>query len=292
MNIAIGIPTYECGKSLVTTLNSIIANQVEREQIFLAVDGDQYKDRLQSLDLGNIKIKLYTPRQGQSARINDIFQESEAELLILSNDDVKWSDSAVASIVSIFQKTGADLITTNVVPLSAQSMEEQIINFGAAVSRRVVAEHNGGHSYLSCNGRLIALSRRLYKQIRIPTDIWNNDAYIYFAAILNGFKHEHCLGATCYYRSPVHLAEHFKQSVKFQVSQVDLQGHFSQSLTPYYDIPVFIQLKSFGAEWLKSPLVGSAYIAVLLWSKWKTLISPLKKTKLTYWETDASTKLI
>lgn len=292
MTVTIGIPTYECGKSLVTTLDSIRANSVADNQILIAVDGDQNIDRLESLDLGEVQVKVFKLRQGQSTRINDLFAWADTDILILTNDDVKWDANALASIINTFEQTGADLVTTQMVPLLAKGLEEKIINFGAAVSNQVVVSYHQGHSYLGCNGRLIALSRKLYSTLKIPTDIWNNDAYLYFAAVLNGYRHEHCVSAICYYRSPLHLSEHFKQSVKFQVSKDDLQVHFKDDLTRYYTVPLWVLLKAFCIVLLANPLTGIAYLAVHGWSKWLALVSPLKKTKLTYWETDASTKLI
>jgi hypothetical protein len=162
---------------------------------------------------------------------------------------------------------------------------EKILSTGYLLNHLLIRYIPFAH-YLSCNGRLIALSKKLYVSVTIPESVKNNDAFLFFFAKFGSYSYNHLNSARVFFQSPQKLAEHFNQSRKFQKSQQELQPFFSQSLKNDYQVPTLSLLKAVVHLFLLRPLRTVEYFGVLLFSR----ISPPETTTTGVWETDTSTK--
>ncbi len=289
--VSIGIPTYEAGFSLVSTLNSIYkqTNFEKVKEVILMVDGNKISTEVRK-QISNPKLKVISDkeRKGQSQRINDICNYAQSDFLILTNDDVIWDENTLKQMVEKYNFTGADLISGNVFSLKAKSLMEGILKVGIDINRQVYETWNGSDNYLTCNGRIAGLSKKLYKRIQIPASLWNNDAYMYLFTKLNNFKFAYAKKAVIYFRSPDTLDEHAKQSSKFKYSFEENSKYFKQNLDGFYKVPVSLLIKSLIKSGIKNPVKTLLYLYV-------TFLTALRKTdfsknKKSFWNTDKSTK--
>lgn len=291
--IAIGIPTYEAGESLISTLNSIYEQEgfAKVSKVILMLDGSRLKKSVY-LRIKNPKLKIVTSetRNGQSARINDIFKISKADLLFLTNDDVIWGRGALKYLIQTYQAKNADLIASNVHPLKAVTLLELLLKVGIDINRYVFTNWNKADNYLACNGRLIVLSRSLYKKMTVPANILNNDAFIYLYVKINKYKFSFSERAVVYFRSPGKLSDHIKQSSKFKYSKVDNSRHLNKNLDNYYQVPTSLLAKAVLKEFLTRPFLVLGYIGVVLMTKLKEV--NYSNRSETFWETDLSTKVL
>lgn len=289
--VTVGIPTYEAGESLVVALDSIYAQSSfsSIKEVLVVTDGKKLTSSMkQQLERKKLKIVEKSTRKGQSRRINDIFELASTQLLVLTNDDVIWDKHALRELVSQYKQYQPDLLSAKAVPLEGPHVLEKLLAVGYALNHTVLS-YLKKDSYLSCNGRLIVLSKKLYKQAHIPEKLWNNDAYLFLFAKLNNFSYRSVSEAVVYFRSPSTLRDHLRQSVKFQVSQVENQSFFSKDVTDFYTVSKSVMLKSLAKVMVQRPVATIGYIGLLLYSR--LMSRPALHTTGT-WETDYSTKLV
>lgn len=291
--ISIGIPTYEAGQSLVAVVKSITTqtcySQIDR--ILIAVDGNSIpKKILNSLTEKKVKIVYFKNRKGQSTRINDIFKLLNTKKIVLTNDDVILEKNALEFIQKKYKKY--DLIAGNVKAFNEKKLFGQSLIVGQKFRESIAAYWNSGDNYLSCNGRLIVLSKKLYKRISIPEKIWNNDAYIYLMSKELRLKFTSAQELIAYYKSPSTIKEHLSQSNKFQKSTIDLQRYFKRNISSYYRIPISAIIKSLVLNSLKNPYLTFVYLLIFSTTRLKAYFSHADFWFQSFWETDPSTKTV
>lgn len=291
--ISIGIPTYEAGLSLVSTVNSILNQTCYKNinQILIMVDGNKIsKPILNKLQDKKIKIFYSKKREGQSARINDIFNSLNTKQIILANDDILLDKNALKIIFKKYKKF--DLVAGNIKPLNKLGFLEQILESGQQIQCAIAKDWNKGNNYLSCNGRFIILSKKFYKKITVPEKIWNNDAYVYILSQKLNFKFAFAGDVKIYYKSPSNLREHLSQSIKFQKSKEDLQRYFKEDIDSFYKIPLQIKIKSLILVIIKSPAATLLYLAIFSATRLKNYLTKSSLWTKGYWQTDLSTKAL
>ncbi|MBI4130387.1 glycosyltransferase family 2 protein [Candidatus Roizmanbacteria bacterium] len=292
IRITVGIPTYEAGDSLVTALESLYHQTYfdHIERVMVVVDGNTIPGRiLHKIHNPKLAVVYASQRKGQPSRINDIFNDAHTDLVILTNDDVVLSNDAIEHIVRNFRKTSADLLSCSVTPLPEKTLLERILKVGYEINRSIYLSWNNADNYLSCNGRLLVLSKRFYKTVTVPEKVWNNDAFLYLFAKVHNFSYAHEENAIASYRMPTRLGEHIKQSSKFKQSLEENNNYFRSNIATFYTIPPLLFFRSVFVSLLSKPVLTSFYIMVSLITAFSLV--PLNSA-FGYWETDSSTKKI
>lgn len=293
--ITIGIPTYEAGESLVATLTSIYGQSTTDSitRILLVVDGGILPTSIETaIRHPKLQIIRKEKREGQSARINQIFSLADSDLVVLTNDDVVWEHTALEALLSAHSKQDADLFCAAMIPLPDTSMMQYILEPGVRMTREIARRWNNGDNYLSCNGRLIALNKRIYKTIRLPAQLWNNDAYIYLRVKQLGHRCRFVEDAHCLYKVPQTLREHLRQTRKFRRSHIENQRYVTDNLTKRYQIPRSITIRALTETLFQSPLATIGYMILTAFITAFFFLIPPEDSRLPYWETDQSTKLL
>ncbi|MDP3941681.1 MAG: glycosyltransferase, partial [bacterium] len=217
-SLTIGIPTYEAKLSLVKALHSIYRQKYFDyvKKILLVVDGNSIeKSILKSIRNEKLEIVYKKKRAGQSTRINDIFSLADTDYLFLTNDDVVLEDNCLKSIFASISNSNKGLFSCNVRPVKNKSFFQKVIRVGFVINYEIAQSWNKGDNYLTCNGRGVVLAKKLYKKIVVPTTIWNNDAFLFFANRMNGYSSATIPDAIVRYMLPSSIHEHIKQSSKF-----------------------------------------------------------------------------
>lgn len=288
---SIGIPTYEAGESLVTVINSLISQTAfnKIDKILIAVDGNKIPAKIvKKISHKKVKIFNFKTRQGQSARINDLFRLSKNEKLILTNDDVILEKNAVELISKEYRQF--DLVAANIKSLTEKTSLEKALMFGQNLRTLISKKWNNGDNYLSCNGRLIILSKKLYKKITIPKNVWNNDAYIYLESQNLKLKFAYADDLIAYCKTPATIREHLSQSSKFQKSPIDLQRFFEDDISGFYKIPVNLIIISIMESFVKNPIAGLIYTTIFIYTRLRSYFMKSEFKVKSFWETDLSTK--
>ena len=292
-SLSIGIPTYEAGESLVYTLKSLYGQTGFKfvEKIYLVVDGNKI-DRKILRKIKNRKLNIYyaKERNGQSARINDIFKKANSDYLLLTNDDVIMAKNCLKNIYQAINKTDSGLLACNVLPISPRTTLQKIFNAGYEINQKITLSWDNGINYLSCNGRGIILNKALFKKIIIPEKLWNNDAFIFIYSRLNRFNFSFLKNVKVWYQLPTNITEYTKQSKKFEYSYLENKKYFKTDIKIFYKKPFFKSIFSFIKALINNPVYTVAYLPVFIHSQF-SLSGRESMFNKSYWETDKSTKL-
>jgi hypothetical protein len=290
--ICCAVSTHEAGESLVATLQSIY-NQSDFfriKEVLVFVDGKflsrDLKDKIKHPKLRIIQSHTW---KGQSAGLKAIFKKAHSDLLVLTNDDVILDKKAVKTLFTAWRAQKPDLLSGKAIPLPGNYFLGKVLALGYELNFAIVASQQGD-SYLSCNGRLIALSKKMYKRVNIPENLLNNDAYLYLTAQLNNYKYHHSSLAKAFFHSPQSLQEHLHQTWRFQNSQSENQYYFQKDLARHYAISKKAILKAFLSVFPKHPVLMLWYAALHLYTRLLPHPPVIKTSGI--WDTDKTTKRV
>ncbi len=286
--ITLGIPTYEAFNSLEKTLLNVysLPGFEKINQVLVVTDGKNIHDTvLENIKHKKLKIVNNKIRLGHSSRINQLSQLSSTDYLILINDDVILSRDSLIRVYESIEKKEFDLLSASAKPLSPSSIFERIIEVGAIINGRISKYWNNYQNYLSCNGRMVVLSKRFYKTLELPEKLLNSDAYVFLQCKINNFKYIHDEKLIVWYRSPNNLREHIRQSKKFRLSFEENTSYLG-NIKEYYRLPKKAAIKASVSGFIVMPVLFIPYLLTTIRVSFTK--NPLSNSG--YWETDKSTK--
>ncbi|MBA3723669.1 MAG: glycosyltransferase family 2 protein [Candidatus Levybacteria bacterium] len=291
VNVSIGIPAYNEGKNIQQLLMSLLAQKedsIKIKEIILLSDGsnDDTGQKVKAIKDRRIIFKDDHKRLGKSARLDQIFRSFTGDVLILMDADIVITDAQLLEktiLAANLSRSG--IVGINALPLTAETFFEQVIETGVRIMKDIAKGWNNGNNYLSFKGCFLALDGKLAKAIHIPASVVNNDSYLYFAGVEKKYVPKYLSDISVYYRSPMNLADHIKQSSRHQNSRKELEKFFTLDWDYEYTMPVALVILSILKSILTRPIYFVAYLAVTLIAKVKRQTN-IKST----WSVAKSTK--
>lgn len=273
ITVSIGIPAYNEGANIQNLLTSLLQQNEQGimiKEIIVVSDGsnDDTAQKVNALQTDKIKCKDDRKRLGKTARLNYIFKTFNSDVLILMDADITIKDkNIIAKAIrhANLQKSG--IVGINATPLKAETSFEQIVETGVLIMKNIAKSWNNGNNYLSFKGCFLVLERKLAKKLHMPAEIVNNDAYLYFAAVQAGYAPSYLEDSKVFYRSPMTLQDHVKQSSRYQSSESELRTYFKLDWDKQYKIPLTTVVTSMIKVFFSRPLRMMQYIAILLYTK-------------------------
>jgi glycosyltransferase involved in cell wall biosynthesis len=291
VTVSIGIPAYNEATNIKNVLLSLLKQKEQGfvlKEILVMSDGSSDTTEQVVKEVNDKRIKFFDDhkRLGKSARLDQIFRRFSSDVLILADADILIKDDKlIATTLNRANLSQSGLAGVNALPMLAQTFMEQTLEAGVMVMKEVSKRINNGNNYLSFKGCFLALDGQLAKKIHMPASIVNNDAFLYFAAKKYGYTPTYVEESIVYYRSPMTLADHLKQSSRFMTSKEELAKHFTFDMNKEYALPQAIVLKSTAKTLLTRPFSTASYLAI-------NVISKLKKQRgiKSTWKIASSTK--
>ena len=289
----IGIPTYYGGPGLVKTVKSILASKnVGQFRLIVTVDGNPLSKSIyaQLKKLG-VEILDNKDRRGQMGRIKQLIQLTKTDLLILTQDDIRFAPNTLAHILKAFTRDPKlTMISGKLLPEPASTFIEIVNEMGIRLNYRIGNSWRKGDNYLLASGRLIGLKARLGKKFTLAEEVINSDAYLYFINKEAGGVFRHLPQAVIYNKSPQKINEVLKQSRKFLISHKETSHFLKKDLSTEYTIPKRLMLQATLAEFIQHPCLMSAYLGLFIYTRFPRE-NPFKKMSR-FWDTDLSTKRV
>lgn len=295
LTITIGIPAYNEEGNIGVLLTSLL-NQKEEgfliDKIIVVSDGSSDDTVRNVKTLNNPKIQLIKnkKRMGKSHSLNKILSNASGDILVFFDADIEIMNKSLMTKLSSFMVNGdADVAGLRILNLDPQSIFEKTLSVSMDIKRKIFETHNNGNNIYTCYGRAVAVKKDLYKKLHFNEEIIPDDAYIYLFAEKNGFRYRYSKDTTVYYRLPLTLEDHKKQSHRFTSTKCQLFQEFGEDFTKAkYKLPFSLILKSFFFYGLRSPFWVVSYIVVTILIKIQSVFSkPPKKT----WNMVVSSKL-
>lgn len=289
----VGIPTYYGGLGLVEAAKSILASKnVGEFRFIVCVDGNPLeKDIEKKLVSLGVEVVFSSIRGGQVARVKQMISLTKSDLLILTQDDIRFEQDTLSKIIKTFE-TNPDItmIGARVLPFPAKFLFEKIVETGVSLTHHIGKSWNSGDNYLLASGRCLAFKTSFIKKFKIPEEVINSDAYLYLENKKKKGVFKYLPDAIVYNKSPQNLKEHLKQSRKFQYSLEELSKHITFDLNKEYSVPALIKLRAYFEEFIRNPFWTILYFFVFFYTRTqqKNMYSKAKR----FWDTDKSTKTI
>lgn len=293
LSVTVGIPTYYGGQGLVKTVQNVLASVgIEPFRLIVCVDGNPLKPEIakQLSDLG-VEIITSETRGGQRARIKQMVALCDTDILILTQDDVLFSQKTVAEITKAFTKDPAlTMISGHGDYFLAKSFFEKVIRIGALVSGIIGKNWNKGDNYMQVGGRCLAFRTAWIKDMSLNEEVLNSDVNFYFLNKKLGGKFQRVYSANYFVRSPQTLSEHLKQSRKFQLAASEVKEYLDIDIGSRYTLPLGWSTYAIGKIFVCHPIQTICYIGVWIYTRiaGNTIYTNVRR----FWETDVSTKEI
>ncbi len=290
LSITVGIPTYYGGPALVRAAESILNSKgVENFKIIVSVDGNPLKeDILKRLRELGVDVIENTVRGGQVARIKQMIALCNTDILVLTQDDIQFEPTALAEIAKTFTNhPDTTMIGARVKAAPAESLFESAVEVGVRMTHYIGDRWNNKNNYLLASGRCLAFRSHTAKQMTIPEEVINSDAYLYFENKKLGGVFRSVPEAIVYNKSPQKISEHIKQSKKFEYSQAELSRYLHIDLASEYAIPRLLAIKALANQLIAHPVATLYYVGIQLYTRFKK--NTYANTKR-FWDTDVTTK--
>jgi cellulose synthase/poly-beta-1,6-N-acetylglucosamine synthase-like glycosyltransferase len=293
LSMTVGIPTYYGGQGVVETAKSISASQgVADFRFIVTVDGNplQKEVKKQLLDLG-VEVIENKQRGGQVARIKQLIELCETDILVLTQDDIVFGKDTLSKIAKAFAKNPKiTMVGARMLPVPAKILLEKVVERGVYLTHRIGDMYQNGDNYLLSSGRCLAFRSEFIKQMDIPEEIINSDAYLYFENKRKNGKFLALKNAFVYNKSPQKIVEHIKQSKKFAYSRGELHKYLPEmDFEVEYKIPKWITVKALTMELVSHPIWTMMYVGLQVYVRFQK--NPFVNIKR-FWDTDVSTKRV
>src|SRR3989344_4895947 len=292
LTLTVGISTRASGKSLVTTAESIVGSENVGKFPFMIVSDTKpiKKAHLMKLIKMGVVVRQNKRPGTLSSKMRQLIAGLDTDIFVFTQDDLEFSKDELYQMLLTFQKDPElTMAISKVIPHKGESFLEKVVEVGASGAYRVGESWNKGNNYLMANGRCIAFKVAHLKNMRIPDEVTNLDAYLYFENERTGGSFKFVNSAKVYTKSPKALGEHLNQSSRFQYSKYELVTYFGD-MSKKYKIPFSAYVKAGISEFVSNPLFTTLYTLVFLYTRIrkksrKQAINPL-------WKADLSTKKI
>lgn len=291
LSFTVGIPTYYGHPSLISTVTSILNSKgVGHFKIIVTIDGRPLQPEIErALKKLNVKVIFNPKRGGQFARINQLIELTETDLLVLTQDDILFEQHTLKKIVESFTRhKHITMVSPRLYPLKAENFLDKALESGVRMLHSIGDKTNNGDNYLLASGRCLAFRAKHAKKLSIPKDVINSDAYLYFENKRKNGKFLALKNAVVYNKSPQTIDEHLKQSKKFQYSKEELTKYVSIVKDEDYKVSPIIALQACALEFSKHPLSTLTYLGIFAYTR--LYKNNMFRGKTRFWNTDISTK--
>lgn len=264
------------------------------ENILIISDGSTDKTVEITKSFGpKVTVKDYKKRIGKSSRLNEIYTNVKSDIVVQPDADVILGhEYVIRDVVKPFiGNPQVGMTGGHPVPLPAETFLEKAVNCSLEVYIPFRKKLNGGNNILSATGRLLALRKEVFRNIKVPKDTIANDGYVYFCTATQGYEYQYAPTSLVYFRSPQTLKDHISQSTRFAATHAWMKQFFPAKLVDheYYIPPKELYLEML-KQFFKHPILSS-YIFLL--NRYCSLRAKILKKRINaIWDIVYSTKTL
>jgi glycosyltransferase involved in cell wall biosynthesis len=269
--VDIGIAAYNAEKNIKSLLLSLI-HQKEINFILnrIIVHSDQSSDGTvsftRSVEDPRIELIESSSRLGFKGSSETLLLKSDADIIVLLNDDIKIFDSEfLFKIVEPFLgNSNVGLVCANCQPLTPINFLDRAIVSGFRAYDKIRYKLNNGINVHTVDGKVLAFSRTYKNKFSLDDhkNVGNLDTYLYFLALEKKFSYCNVREAVVYYRNPTNFIDYKNWFIRNFSNQFLLKKRFGNIVEKEYSFPKFQFLFYRLIEFLKNP-IGSSFLLVM-----------------------------
>ena len=268
--VTVCIPAYNEEQNILNVLNDALKQNQKNytlKKIIVYSDGSTDKTNQIVSKKKNKKVELIIgkKRKGISKALNVLYSNTNEEILVLLNADIKIHDkNLINKLIKPILDNKADLTSAKMKPASPKNMLEKSLYSSVAFKQMAFESFKNSHNVYTCYGPVRAFSKKFYKSLIFNKGFAGDDMFTYFSCIKAGLRFVHVKRAKAYYKLPHDFRGHKSQSTRFQHSIESLNEYFSEcNLVEELKIPLSILFRSFVKTFIKYPFSFTLYIFIL-----------------------------
>lgn len=284
--VTIGIPAFNEGNNIGCLLSDLIKQRHQNyllKNIIVSSDGSSDNTVLiaKAIKYNKLKVINNQDRKGVAIRQNQIISQTNSDILVLLNADIRILDpDFIAKLIQPIIDGKADLTSPFVRELSPRTFIESALNNAMKIKTVIFETWKYGHNGYMCHGTARAFSKNLYKKLRFTVNV-GEDMYSYLECLRLGNVFRYVKTAEIWYRNPDNITDQLKQSTRFIKYHTDFLA--LEKYSPFYKelrIPFFVYLLSFVKSLpiiILNPLKTLTYIFISIYMRYRILYKPYKK---------------
>lgn len=294
LTVTIGIPAFNEEKNIGGLIKDLLNQHLKTvviDKIIIVSDGStdntvsiakQFKNR-------QIILREGDKRKGKAARQNEMIAMSSSDILILLDADIVIQDKAfLEKLIKPIVAGDAEMTSSSIKPLPSRGFFEKILFVSSMLKQILYMEFKNGNNIYTCYGPARAFARKFYQKLHFPISE-GEDMFSYFSCLNFGYKFKDIPRAITYYRLPIGLSDHLKQSTRYHRARKHMNQYFdSKMVLNEQIIPLYIYLIAFLKAFpiiLKHPIHVVLYLLIFGYTK---IISKTKFQKNDSWNVTTS----
>lgn len=234
-SVTIAIPAYNEGKNIKSLLESLLRQKTilyRLEKIVISSDGsnDNTVEVVRSYQNPKIQVIDNHDRQGAARGLNQIIAQTKSDILVMLDADISIkSYHCINEIVRPIIVNKADLSSSAIRYLPGKSFVHNALATGMDCKQMLFDSIEDPNNIYHCFGLARGLSRRLYRNLVIPSSI-GNDMYTYLYCLSKNLKFIYNKKAIVWYKLPSNVRDHLSQSKRFLSSGAKMASLFGAEL--------------------------------------------------------------
>lgn len=295
ITLTIGIPAYNEEANIKYLIEDLLKQDLSGyalEKIIVNSDGstDNTVKIVKSLRKKKVRIIDNKNREGLSKIQNQIFKETDSDVLVMLNADIMIVDRKfIKKLIRPIIENKAELACSRMEELKTGSFIGEVLNTSMKFKTAVFEQYKNGNNLYTCHGTARTFSKKLYKKIEFKDSV-GEDAYSYLFALFNGFRYWYVTSTKGYYRLPTNFKDHERQSIRFIQSKKRFVREFGDKFVfDAYKLPVVLLTATSLKFIARYPIHMIFYVALYYGLKLKSLSVPVINDK---WEISASSKVL
>jgi len=287
MKLTVGIPIYNEEKSIVKTINSIIPQLSEEDEIIIIASGctDNSVREILKIKDTRIEVIIESERKGKSSAINLIIKNAKGDIIIQTDGDVELDKDAINNIVQRFSELKVGGISGH--PISIINNKNLFYDWTQMSYRKIheirLKENNKG-TFWHMSGYLLAFRKEALKEV--PFVKGAVDAWMGKIIKDNGYIILYEPEAKVFVKAPLNIKDFISQKARVRAGY---------SAMPEGPRTIGSEILYFPIELFKIPLwrwpkfIFSAFIYAYCWIKGKYMTKTNKSLE-EIWKVPTSTK--
>ncbi len=213
----VGIPAYNEGKSIKKTIQTILPQLEEGDELLVIASActDDTVFQVKSINDPRIKIIEETERAGKVAAINKIMRQALNEIIIMIDADVIIAADAIKIIENTLRDEKVAATCGKVASYRLKTLFDKIQNAGwIALNEQKIAENNAG-KFWALNGYLVGVKKSIAPQI--DTKFLLDDALVGWLIKKQGHRVIYQPQAVAYVLAVQSISDFIKQKARNRI---------------------------------------------------------------------------
>jgi cellulose synthase/poly-beta-1,6-N-acetylglucosamine synthase-like glycosyltransferase len=270
--VGILIAAYNEEKVIGEKLESLLKSDYPKELVTIYIGSDASTDRTNAIieeyskKHKNIRLISFPGRTGKAAIINQLAQQCNDEIFILTDANVIFEKNTIKHLVKHFSDPTVHQVCSNIIKtsnrnVSIQPLEKNYLNIENKIKS---LESNAWDLVIGAEGGCYAIRKEKY--VPVPKNYFMDDFFITMGVINNGGKVKFETDAICFEDLPSQSSEEFKRKVRISIGNFQNLSSYKHLLWPPWTAVAYAFFSHKVLRWITPFLLFIIYACTLFFA--------------------------